>query len=166
MGEKYSAENFDVNELKEQMSKIKNAGLKANKEYEEKKKKGEVEKQPFSQKIVGIIIIVIIIIGLLFGFISNLDTLLLPKNSITINVTDQDGKIIEGVKINVQNVEGDYLEEFVIESSLTILDAKPGNYILTFEETPSGYSCPDLVDNFTLNQDGKIKLEYECVKEK
>ena len=40
-----------------------------------------------------------------------------------------------------------------------------GDYILTFEEIPEGYTTSVLVENFTLNQDGKVKLEYELIKE-
>ena len=90
--------------------------------------------------------------------------MVLQKNSITIKVFDQNGDAIEGIKVNIQSVNGVYNESFTNVFNNTILDAKPGNYLLTFQDIPGDYVCPQLIDNFTLKQDGKIKLEYECRK--
>lgn len=46
----------------------------------------------------------------------------------------------------------------------TVLDAETGDYILIFNEIPDGYTCLETADNFSLDIDGKIKLEYECQK--
>lgn len=161
MSEKHSEENFNFKEFKNQ---IKEASEQAKKEYEEKKAKGEITKQPLGQKILGIIILIVVIAGVIFAVISNFKTLLLPKNSITINVTDQNGDIVSGLKIQIQ-VNSEIQEfEFIDSSSITMLNATPGDYTIIFEEIPEGYSCSELVDNFTLNQDGKVSLKYECIK--
>jgi len=165
MSEKNSGESFDFEELKNQINQIKSASAQAKKEYEEKKTSGNYTKQPLGQKIIGIIILIAIIVGVIFAVVSSLDTILLPKNSITITVTDQNGETISGLKIRIQDETGIYNNEFTDILDLTLLNMEPGNYTLIFEEVPEGYSCPELIDNFTLNQDGKVKLEYECIKE-
>ena len=161
---KSSMGNFDFNEIKKQMKELKEATEKAKNEYEEKEAKGEISKQPLGQKVLGILILVVLLIIVGFVIISNLDTLFLPKNSITIKVTDENGDSIEGISINVSSKDGIYNENYNDFSNTTILGAKSGDYILTFTSIPEGYTCQELVDNFTLNQDGKIKLEYECTK--
>ena len=41
----------------------------------------------------------------------------------------------------------------------------PGDYTVIFNNIPDNYSCSKTMDNFVLNNGGKVKLEYECVKE-
>lgn len=162
MGEKHSINSFDIEELKNQMEQIKNA----KKEYEENGQKEDYTKQPLGQKIIGIIILIALVIGVGFAIWTNLDTMFLPKNSITITVTDQNGETINGLKINLQLGSDEQDMEFTENSSsITILDATAGEYTLTFEEVPEGYSTDELVDTFILNQDGKVNLKYQCTKE-
>lgn len=165
--EKKSSSNFDVKAFKEQMNQIKGEYDKAKLENEAKKAQGEpIEKpkQPLGKTIVGVLILVLIVGLVGYVVLNNLDVILLPKNSITLVVVDQDGNAINGLKINIRG-NHIYDEEFTDISDITILDAEPGDYILTFEHIPEGYDCSKVVDNFTLKKDGKIKLEYKCTKE-
>jgi len=164
MSEKHSEESFDFKEFKNQLNQIKEASKQA-KEMHQEKIEGEMIKQSLGKKLLGIIILIAIVAGVIFVIISNFETILLPKNSITINVADQNGEVVNGLKIQIQ-VNSEIQEfEFIDTTSITMLDAKPGEYTIVFEEVPEGYSCSELVDNFTLNQDGKVRLEYECIKE-
>lgn len=166
MGEKHSVESFDFEEFKNQINQIKTASAQAKKEYEENKASGNYTKQPMGQKFIGIIILIALIAGIIFAVISNLDTIFLPKNSITITVTDQNGEAINGLKINIRSESEYYDVEFNEDiPTTTILNAIAGEYMLVFEEVPEGYSADESVDSFTLNQDGKIKLKYKCTKE-
>lgn len=164
MFDKKSEGSFDFNELKSKMNRLQEASEKAKKEYKEKSEKGEVTKQSLVQKIIGIIglILIIICVGLVIW--SNLDTIFLPKNSVTIVVTDQNGEAINGLKISLNGPEM-YDETFENISDVTFLEVESGKYSLTFDEVPEGYDCLSLYDNFTLNKDAKIKLKYECKKE-
>ena len=166
MGEKHSAEGFDFKELKNQIDQIKSASAQAKKEYEENKTSGNYTKQPIGQKIIGIIILVALIVGVGFGIWTNLDTIFLPKNSITVTVTDQYGEAINGLKINIYAGTIYHDIEFADDiSTNTIIGATAGEYTLEFEYIPEGYSANDLIDTFTLTQDGKVNLKYKCTKD-
>ena len=157
--------NFNRDELKKQMSEFKEAYSKAKKEHEEKEKNGEIKKEPLGKKILGIIIIIVLVIGTGFVLFDNLDLLFLPKNSITIIVKDQNGEAINGLKVNLESTAQIYNQEFEDIPDITILSAIPGDYTLHFSSIPDGYTCHDLFDNFTLKENGKVKLEYVCEKD-
>lgn len=160
--ESKSSSSFDF----EQLKKLKEEIQKAKKESEKNNEKvTENEKQPLGKKILGILILILLILGVGFAIITNLDTILLPKNSITIKVSDENGEKIKGLKLSLSSIDGIYQEQITDTSNATLLGMKSGDYILTFEEVPEGYTCSKLVDNFTLNKDAKLKLKYECKKE-
>ena len=147
------------------MSQVKAEFEKAKKEQDERKEKGEtLPKESLGKKIIGIILLVLIVIGLGLVIWFNLDTILLPKNSITISVVDQNGEAINGLILDI-NGPVMYDQEFEDIADVTFLDAKPGDYNLIFESIPDGYTCSKTQDYFTLSKNGKIKLEYECTKE-
>ena len=165
MSGKFSQGELNLEEMKQKMDQVKQEYEKAKKEQSEKKAKGEIlSKEPLGKKIIGIILLVLLVsgVGLILWF--NLDTILLPKNSITILVVDQNNEAINGLKIHL-NGPTMYDQEFEDISDITILDAKPGDYNLIFESIPDGYTCSKTQDYFTLAKDGKVKLEYECRKE-
>ena len=66
------------------------------------------------------------IVGLVIWF--NLDVILLPKNSITVVVTDQNGNAIEELKLNLYADTQSYDIEYSDISDYTILSAVPGDY--------------------------------------
>lgn len=160
---KTSIGNIDFKELKDGFSEIKKTVEKAKEEYsKEENKNGEEVKQTLGSKILGIIILVGLLIGCGWAIIANLDTILLPKNSINIVVSDEAGDAIEGLKINIRSMDVIYNNDYESTKDIVILGAKPGKYMITFETVPEGYVCDILTDTFELEQDGKIKLEYEC----
>ena len=163
MEEKFSSGKFDFNEFKEEINKIKDAAKEA--KSEENKEPKENKKTSMGQQIIGIIILIAVVVGTLAIIISNLDTILLPENSIKILVSDQNGEIIEGLTVTLQGENGAYLESFTSQQNITILKATPGDYIISFENIPEGYTCSTLSDNFTLNDGEKLKVKYECIKE-
>lgn len=164
MANKVSQGNFDLNELKEQMSKIKEAAAEAKKENQERENRGEPKaKEPLWKKIVGIIIIMIILGAVGFVVISNLDMLFLPKNSVTIVVKDENENAINGLNLKLIG-PNHYDVDYEDITDQTLLDVKPGDYILTFEMIPEGYNCEKSTDKFTLAEGGKVKLEYKCSK--
>lgn len=168
MGQKHSKNEFNIEDFNEIKEKLKNAYSESNKQQEEKKARGEeIKKQSLGQKIIGIIILIVLIIGVGVVFIFNLDMFFLPKNSVTITVKDQNDNIINGLIVHFNSSNNsftiDYNENSTIE--ITELGVKPGDYTLTFINVPEGYICSKMMDNFTLNDGGKVKLEYSCIKE-
>lgn len=155
--------NLDLNELKSKFNEIKEAADKAKKEQEIKESTGEVAPQSLGNKILGIIILIVLVIGIGYILFSNLDTLLMPKNAVTIVVSDQNNNEINGLKIEIRG-EQTYYQEFDDIKDVTILGVTPGDYNLYFEYVPTNYSCSTITDKFTLKKDGKIKLEYKCEK--
>lgn len=164
MNDKSSKTSIDINELKEQMKQLKEVSAKAKKEYEEKKATGEIPKPNLGQKIITIVFLAIVVALIGYLIITNIDILLLPENSVTIIVTDENNEAINGLKVHVNGDVSRYTNEFIDISNYTILGVKPGEYTVTLFE-PSGYTCSKDTDTFTLNQDGKIKLKYICTKE-
>ena len=70
---------------------------------------------------------------------------------------DENEKAVDGLRLKLigpSHYNVDY----------TILDATPGDYLIAFEIVPEGYTCEKVTDNFTLNEGGKVKLEYSCSK--
>lgn len=128
-----------------------------------KESTGEVNPQSLGNKILGIVVLIVLVIGIGFILVSNLDMLLLPKNSVTIVVSDENDNVISGLKIEIHG-EQTYYQEFEDIKDVTIFGVNPGDYNLYFEYVPIGYSCGTISDKFTLKKDGKIKLEYECEK--
>ena len=157
--------SFNLEDLKNAAEQIK----QAKKEYEEKEEKGEIQKpkQTLANKIVGIIVLVAILALVIVVVILNLDTLLMPKNSVTFEVKNQNGEVVEGLEIHVSSSDNLYTIEYDKDSSIseTVLDVKPGEYEVRFEIIPENYTCSKILDNFTMNDGDKIKLEYECTKD-
>ncbi len=154
--------NFDFAELKNQVDQIKKASEDTKKQPDSNTL--EVKKQSLGQKVLGIIVLLAVVVGVIFVLLSSLDTLFLPKNSITVVVSDQEGNVVEGLKLTLQSDEAFYEIEYIDNAEHTVLDAETGDYILSFNEIPDGYTCSETFDNFSLDTDGKIKLEYECQK--
>ena len=164
MEEKFEAGKFDMEEAKKQIAQIKEAAAQAKKEASEKNESGETHKEPLGKKILGVLILIFVVVGIGFIIVSELDTLFLPKNSITLIVFDQNEEAIPGLKITMTGPKV-YETEFDEISDITILDAIPGEYDLVFEKVPDGYTCNNTTGSFTLSEDGKVKLKYECTKE-
>jgi len=164
MKKEFNIGNLDLNEIKDKFNEIKEASEKAKKEQAIKESTGKVTPQSLGNKILGIIILIALVIGIGFILVSNLDMLLLPKNSVTIVVSDENDNAINGLKIEIRG-EQTYYQEFEDIKDVTILDVAPGDYNLYFEYVPSGYYCSTINDKFTLKQNGKEKLEYKCEKE-
>lgn len=164
MNNRTSVEGFNPKELKEQLGKMKEEYEKSRTEYDENGNK-VIKKMSFKDKIIGVFVALIIIACIGFAIWDNISMMFLPKNSITIIVSDQNDESISGLRITLRSSMTTYDEEFNDVSSVTILGAKPGDYVLTFDYVPSGYSCSYVNDEFTLNQDAKVKLEYKCNKE-
>ena len=80
-------------------------------------------------------------------------------------ISDQNDEVIEGLTVTIQGENGAYLETFTSQKNITILDATPGDYIISFTDIPEGYTCSTLSDNFTLNEGEKLKVKYECTNE-
>jgi len=154
--------NVDLNELKDKFSEIKEAAEKAKSEDN----KNEIKfKQSLGSKILGIVAIVILLVGCGWAIFSSLDMLLLPKNTIKIIISDQNGEVIPELMVNVEHSTSVFDEDFSNESEIIIFGATPGEYRVTFERVPEGYTCDTLYDTFTLEEDNKVKVEYECRKD-
>ena len=151
--------NIDLGELKEKMSEIKAAADKA------KEEKTEVPKQTLGQKIIGIGVIILLLGGIGWFVLSSLDMLFLPSNTIKIIVADQNDEVIPELVVNVFRSDGGFSQDFSNESKIIIFGATPGKYRITFENVPEGYTCDTMNDTFTLEEDGKVKVEYECRKD-
>lgn len=160
---KTSVGNIDLDELKGKISEIKAVAEKAKEENKDGNK--EVPKQTLGQKILGIGAIILLLGGVVWALLSSLDMLLLPKNTIKIIVADQNGEGIPDLMVNVENRTGVFDEDFINESEIIIFGATPGEYRVTFERVPEGYTCDTLYDTFTLEEDNKVKVEYECRKD-
>lgn len=156
---KTSVGNIDLDELKGKFSEIKVAAEKAKEENK------EVAKQTLGQKILGIGAIILLLGGVVWALLSSLDMLLLPKNTIKIIISDQNGEVIPDLMVNVGHRNGGFDEDFINESEIIIFGATAGEYRVTFERVPEGYTCDTLYDTFTLEEDNKVKLEYECRKD-
>ena len=165
MSNKTSMGNLDLKELKEKMQETKAAIEQAKVEYELNGGNREAEKQPLGQKIVGVLIIIALFFGLGWALVSNIGLMLLPKNSITIVVRDENGEHLEGVSIRLVNHEDNYYGTHDNVSNLTLLNMQDGEYTLTFEDVPEGYNPDKLIDTFTLPENGKVKVEYICREE-
>ena len=107
--------------------------------------------------IIGVVVIVIIL--LLVILISNKSL----KNSITIVFNDENGNAINGLKISIGGA-ANYQKEFTNNTKITISNAVPGEYTLFIDSIPSNYSCSSFFDDFILEKDKNVKLEYECIK--
>lgn len=115
-------------------------------------------------KIIGIIALIILFAASGFVLVLNMDILLLPKDSITIKVVDEKNREIDGLVIKLKGPDT-YTEEFKNKKSITFTDVKAGEYQVIFAKIPSSYACPMEVNSFTLQQGGKVKMEYECMKQ-
>lgn len=93
--------------------------------------------------------------------------LFLPKDSVTFDVRNQNSNIINGLILYSDSVTDSFRVEYDVTSTVEItnLVVKYGNYSLIFEIVKEGYSCPKLFDDFTLEKDGKVKLEYTRTKD-
>lgn len=150
--------NIDLDELKGKFSEIKAAAEKAKEENK------EVPKQSLGKKILGIGAIILLLGGVVWVLLSSLDMLILPKNTIKIIVSDQNGEGIPDLMVKVEHKNGGFDEDFINESEIIIFGAIPGEYRVTFERVPEGYTCDTLYDTVTLEEDNKVKVEYECRK--
>lgn len=147
----------DLKKIKEQFEKAK----------EEENNKTEVPKQSLGNKILGITILIGLIVSVVVVVVLNIDTLLMPKNSVTIIVSDQNGEVIDGLELQLQSEENFYTFKYSEESgsNVTELGFKPGDYNITFVNIPENYNCDIIIDSFTMSEGDKIKLEYCCTKE-
>ena len=133
---------------------------------EEKKNSGETAHNKTLWKIIlGIIIITIILVVVGLVLKPNDDTILTPKSEITLVVKDENGNAINGLRLKLIG-PNHYNVDYKDIADYTILGAKAGDYLITFEIVPAGYTCETFNDNFTLTKGGKVKLEYSCSKEK
>lgn len=155
----------DFKNLKAQMQK---AYAEAKTEYDEKKAKGEkIPQQPLGQKIIGIIILIVIVVLVGIVVALNFEFLFAPKNSVTFIVSDQNGDVIEGLRLYADSSNHSFTIEFdeTVGINVTELEVGPGDYTVTFENVPENYNCPKMADNFTMSDGDKIELKYECTKE-
>lgn len=157
--------SFNVEDFKNFKEQIKKASTDAKIEYDEKN--AEVPKQSIGNKIIGVIMLIVLLVLVVVVVVSNLELFFMPKNSVTIVVSDQNGNLIEGLEIYVNSSNHSFTIDFDENSStnITELGVKPGEYTLTFENIPSNYNCDKIVDYFTMTDGDKIKLKYECTKE-
>lgn len=170
MKERETHGNFDLKDLKEakeQFGKLMEEAKKAEEANNGKETSEPVKKQPLWKKIISGIIVVVVL-GLI-GFLMIQDylrTFFLPKNSVTVKVVDQNGAAIDNLLIEIRNDDHDYTFDFGDDAStnITKVDVIPGDYDLYFRNVPEGYSCPTGSREFTLEEDGKVLLEYECDK--
>lgn len=164
MAKKINQGKFNLDELKEQIGKIKEAAEEAKTEAENKKNLDEeLPKEPLWKKILGIIIVIGLLGAAGYALISDADTVVMPKNTITIIVKDENEKAVDGLRLKLIG-PSHYNVDYTDIADYTILDATPGDYLITFEIVPEGYTCEKVTDNFTLNEGGKVKLEYSCSK--
>jgi len=110
MKKEFNIGNLDLNEIKDKFNEIKEASEKAKKEQAIKESTGKVTPQSLDNKILGIIILIALVIGIGFILVSNLDMLLLPKNSVTIVVSDENDNAINGLKIEIRGEQTYYQE--------------------------------------------------------
>ena len=160
---------FDMENLKKIKEQMQNIQSEAKKENINKKSGDEeIPKQSLGNKIVGIIVLIVIIALVGIVIVLNFDLLFMPKNSVTVVVSDQNGDVIDGLNLYVSNENKSFYIDYEQTSgtSITEVGVTPGTYTLIFHDIPEGYSCLKLVDEFTLSEGGKVKLEYECTKEK
>lgn len=130
-------------------------------------KSNVTQKQPLRNKILGVLILTALLASAIVLIVLNIDTLLMPKNSVTIIVSDQNGEVIEGLELHLESEENLYTFDYTETTgpSMTELGFKAGDYNVTFINIPENYSCDKMTDNFTMSDGDKIKLEYKCTKE-
>lgn len=160
--------SFNLEDLKKIKEQVKKAHTEAKTEYKEKKDRSEEpQKQTIGNKIVGIIILIALLALVVVAILSNFELLFLPKNSVTITISDQNGDAIDGLSLYANSSNHSFTIEFDENTgtNVTELGVKPGDYTLTFENIPEHYNCTKIVDNFTMSDGDKIKLKYECTKE-
>ena len=168
MGSHKSSSSFNLEDLKNVAEQFKNVQEQVKKESEEGKSNGEeVPKQSLGQKIIGILLLLVIVVIVAIVFISNLDLLFMPKNSVTFIISDQNGEVINGLRLEAIGDDKTIYIEFDEETGtdITELGFIPGEYKLKFRDVPSGYTCPDISEKFNMNDGDKLKLEYECTKD-
>ena len=168
MSSRESRTSFNIEDLKNVAEQFKNMQEQVKKESEERKSNGEeVPKQSLGQKIIGILLVLVIIVVVAVVFISNIDLLFMPKNSVTFVISDQNGEVINGLRLEAIGDDKTIYIEFDEDTGtdITKLGFIPGKYKLKFMHVPSGYICPDISEKFTMNDGDKLKLEYECTKE-
>lgn len=154
----------DLKKLKEQFEKAK---AEAEKDEGNNNNNNEAPKQTLGSKVLGIIILIALLASVIVVVVLNIDTLLMPKNSVTIIVSDQNGEVIEGLELQLDSGENFYTFEYseTTGTNVTELGVKPGDYSITFVNIPENYSCDKIADDFTMSEGDKIKLEYQCTKE-
>lgn len=147
----------DLKKLKEQLKKAK----------EEGNNKNVAPKQSIGNKIISIMILIGLIVSVIVIVVLNIGTLLMPKNSVTIIISDQNGEVIDGLELQLQSEENFYTFKYSEESgpNVTELGFKPGNYNIVFINIPQNYNCDKIIDSFVMSEGDKVKLEYRCTKE-
>lgn len=158
------------NELEYVFEDFKLARKKSKKEIENDEKEKELERilrrNRKDKKNISIILFVIATIAMICILIFNWDKLTLPKNSVMITVTDQNGDVIEGLIVRADSKDDYFAVFYEKNSNPTVVNSKliPGEYKLDFRVVPNGYECPKIADTFVLNAGDRIKLNYECKK--
>ena len=161
MGSKFEQGNFSL----EDFAKIKDGIKQAVEEETKKQQNGEKKpKQTLWKTILGIFLLLILVGIVAFVIIGNLDTILLPKNTVTVIVKDQDGEAIRGLKVRFNAGGADRTIEYEDIPNVIEFGVEPGDYDLYFENIPEDYECEKIRDTFTLEDGGKVKLEYTCNK--
>lgn len=166
MGERKSSLNIE--NLKEIKKQFKTISEQTKKDYSNKKLSDEESsKSTTGNKLLGIIFVIAIIVVVIIALALNVEMLFLPKNSVTIVVSDQNGEVINGLNIQVDSNENSFSVDFDETTGIEVteLGVKPGDYTLTFQNIPKNYTCSKVIDDFTMSDNGKIKLEYECSKD-
>ena len=153
-----SSIKFNLNDFKNAKEKLQNAYNEVNKQTP-----GDGPKQTLGQKIMVIVIFVVLIAISGFVLINNLDMFLLPADSVTFIVTDQNGEAIPDLRLYVSGprsytVDFDSIEE-------RIYNVEPGEYSLRFSNFNLNYDCPTFLEDITMSEGDKLKIEYQCKKE-
>ncbi len=162
-----SKASFNLDDFKELKKQMEKKYAEAKTQYDENKTSGEESpKQSVGNKVIGIIILIAILGIVIYVVISNLELIFLPKNSVTIVVRDQNGDVIEGLRLYASSTNHSFTVEFDENGStnVTELGVKSGDYTLIFENIPKNYNCDKTIDRFTMAEGDKVKLKYECTK--
>ena len=125
---------------------------------------GKIKELPLWKIIIISLIVVVFISFIVILVIINIDTIRLPKNSVTIVVHDQNGDPVNRLKIRFSAGGEDYNIEFKDNTSITTKNIETGDYDLYFESIPDNYNCEKINDHFSFKKGNKVRLEYNCNK--
>lgn len=158
MSRKYSQTNFDLSKIKETIDALKEHQDEIQENYQTAN--NSFKEQPLGKKILVFFILILVGILLVFLIFESLDSLFVPKNSITVDVIYKNGQPVTDFEMQIRSDDAWYE---VYNSGYTILNAIPGEYTVDFIKEPAGYNCDDFRnDTFVLYEGGKVNLEYTC----